>query len=175
MVEGTAEAPSQSMPSEEPPQEAESGSLPFPEIPARQDNPIELLRVPARVHRVFVRGNKRTKRELIDAELAPAVKATTHEQLALELALAAERLDQLDIFKSAECSVDICSAPGAGDNALDVLLNVEEKGTHTLSTGTYMQGGEGNAEVRCCCALVRAASICRMFHTKDIFSTAWCS
>jgi len=130
-----------------PPQEAEQGPLPFPDIPARQDNPIELLRVPARVHRVFVWGNKRTKRELIDAELAPAVSATTHHQLALELALATERLEQLDIFKSAECSVDVCSVPDAGDNALDVVLNVEEKGTHTLSTGTYMQGGEGNAEV----------------------------
>lgn len=122
-----------------------SGDLPFPDVPSR--NPIDLLRVPCTVHRVIVQGNKRTKRALIDAELASAVAATTHENLAVELAMATERLDQLDIFKAAECSVDVCSAPGAPDNALDVVLNVEEKGTHTISTGTYMQGGEGNAEV----------------------------
>ena len=43
--------------------------------------------------------------------------------------------------------MDVSSAPDAPDNALDVVLNLEEKGTHTISTGTYMQGGEGNAEV----------------------------
>ena len=45
------------------------------------------------------------QRALIDAELAPAMAAATHEQLGLELAMAMERLGQLDIFKSAECSV----------------------------------------------------------------------
>jgi hypothetical protein len=76
----------------------------------------------------------RTNRALIDAELASALSATTHEKLAIELAMATERLEQLDIFKSAECSVDVCSVPDAGENALDVLLNVTEKGTHTIST-----------------------------------------
>ncbi len=28
-------------------------------------------------------------------------------------------------------------------------MQVDEKGTHTLSTGTYVQGGEGNIEVSC--------------------------
>ena len=122
-----------------------TADLPFPEVPSR--NPIDLLRVPCTVQRVIVRGNKRTKRALIDAELESAMAATTHENLAVELAMATERLDQLDIFKAAECSVDVSSAPDAPDNALDVVLNLEEKGTHTISTGTYMQGGEGNAEV----------------------------
>ena len=36
-------------------------TLPFPAIPPRQDNLVELLRVPCSVARVVVRGNKRTK------------------------------------------------------------------------------------------------------------------
>ena len=121
--------------------------LPFPDVPARSGSPADLLKVPCLVQRLIVRGNQRTKRALIDAEMAAAMKATTHEQLAVELAMATERLDQLDIFKSAGCSVDITSVPDAPENALDVVLNLEERGTHTISTGTYMQGGEGNAEV----------------------------
>ena len=121
--------------------------LPFPDVPARNSSPVDLLKVPCLVQRLLVRGNQRTKRALIDAEMAAALAATTHEQLAIELAMATERLDQLDIFKTAECSVDISSAPDAPEHALDVVLNLEERGTHTISTGTYMQGGEGNAEV----------------------------
>jgi hypothetical protein len=128
-------------------EEQQSSSLPFPDIPPRQENPIELLRVPCVVQRVVVRGNKRTKRGLIDAELARARASKTHHDLAVELVMAKERLDQLDIFKATECSVDISSAADAGQGAVDVILNVEEQGAHTISTGTYMQGGEGNAEV----------------------------
>jgi len=142
-----AETDSEARQAEEVNGKGKGGDLPFPDVPPRQENPIELLRIPCTVHRVIVRGNMRTNRALIDAELASALSATTHEKLAIELAMATERLEQLDIFKSAECSVDVCSVPDAGENALDVLLNVTEKGTHTISTGTYMQGGEGNAEI----------------------------
>ena len=43
---------------------------------------------------------------------------------------------------------DISSVPGAASaDSVDVVLNVEEKGAHTISTGTYMNGGEGTAEL----------------------------
>ena len=47
--------------------------LPFPDVPARNSSPVDLLKVPCLVQRLLVRGNQRTKRALIDAEMAAAL------------------------------------------------------------------------------------------------------
>mmetsp|Transcript_11858 Transcript_11858/g.28770 ORF Transcript_11858/g.28770 Transcript_11858/m.28770 type:complete len:453 (-) Transcript_11858:20-1378(-) len=116
-----------------------------PPMPGQGQNPDKLLSVPVNVQRVFVHGNERTKRALVEAELANALAAHTHRDLAIELSMATQRLEELDIFKSAVCEVDLM--PGGKDDAVQIDVRVEEKGLHTLSTGTYMQGGEGNFEV----------------------------
>jgi hypothetical protein len=80
--------------------------------PMPGQDPIELLSVPCNVKRVVLHGNERTKRTLIEAELAKAVAANTHKDLAIELSLAAQRLEELDIFKSALCEVCLSTLQG---------------------------------------------------------------
>ncbi|EKX42885.1 hypothetical protein GUITHDRAFT_111251 [Guillardia theta CCMP2712] len=124
---------------------AMAGILPRePPVPTDND-PIALLRVPCNVTKVAVAGNRRTKRALIEAELSSSLRSKNHEELAVELALASQRLEDLDIFKKVACEVDI--DPEGEKDAVMVSVKLQEKGTHTLSTGTYMQGGEGNVEV----------------------------
>lgn len=135
---------------------------------------IQLLRAPCTVRKLNIIGNRRTKRALIEAELQAALVAKTHEDLAVELALASQRLKDLDVFKSATCEVDVVpdGSPGEVNVSVQVIFMIlalqfyasfesyllmfnnyceqlAEKGTHTLSTGTYVQGGEGNVEVSC--------------------------
>ena len=49
---------------------------------------MELLSTPCFVRKLDIVGNRRTKRALIEAELRAALAARTHEDLAVELALA---------------------------------------------------------------------------------------
>lgn len=104
-------------------------------------------------------------------ELAKALAARNHEDLAVELALAHQRLTELDIFKTADINVDLAPSGKAGDLVVDLnvctccvsalldymlellslvsqvcaelplllSLQIDEKGTYTLSTGTYVQ------------------------------------
>ncbi len=83
---------------------------------------IELLRTPCVVRKLNVIGNRRTKRALIEAELRSAVAAKTHEDLAVELAMATQRLKDLDVFKSAACEVDISPEGKPGDVHVSVQV-----------------------------------------------------
>ncbi len=76
---------------------------------------MELLSTPCFVRKLNIVGNRRTKRALIEAELRAALAARTHEDLAVELALASHRLKDLDVFKSASCEVDVLPDGGPGD------------------------------------------------------------
>ncbi len=76
---------------------------------------MELLSTPCFVRKLNIAGNRRTKRALIEAELRAALAARTHEDLAVELALASHRLTELDVFKSTSCEVDILPDGGPGD------------------------------------------------------------
>jgi hypothetical protein len=77
--------------------------------------------LPCRVTALNISGIKRTKRAVIEAELAKSLTARNHEELAVELALAHQRLSELDVFKKAECEVDVGSTGKVGD----VVVNVE--------------------------------------------------
>jgi hypothetical protein len=79
------------------------------------DQVMELLSTPCFVRKLNIVGNRRTKRALIEAELRAALAARTHEDLAVELALASHRLKDLDVFKSASCEVDVLPDGGPGD------------------------------------------------------------
>lgn len=83
---------------------------------------IQLLQAPCTVRKLKIVGNRRTKRALIEAELQAALAAKTHEDLAVELALAAQRLKDLDVFKSASCEVDVAPQGSPGD--VHVLVQV---------------------------------------------------
>jgi hypothetical protein len=84
-------------------------------LPAMSDQVMELLSTPCFVRKLHIVGNRRTKRALIEAELRAALAARTHEDLAVELALASHRLKDLDVFKSASCEVDVLPEGGPGD------------------------------------------------------------
>jgi hypothetical protein len=77
--------------------------------------------LPCRVTALNINGIKRTKRAVIEAELAKALTARNHEELAVELALAHQRLAELDVFKKADCEVDLAPAGKSGD----LVVNVE--------------------------------------------------
>jgi outer membrane protein assembly factor BamA len=103
----------------------------------------QALHLPCTVTELTVQGNQSTRRQLIEREMQAALRAKTHQQLAAELLNANARLYDLDVFRKATCHVD------AGDRDEDVTVRVvvEEKGAHTVSTGTFVQEGEGCLEV----------------------------
>jgi hypothetical protein len=100
-----------------------------------QQNPDKLLSVPVNVQRLFVHGNERTKRALIEAELAKALAAHTHRDLAIELSLATTRLEELDIFKSAVFEVRLHGPP----SDRRVLIVGTHAGVHLHSTSTMQR------------------------------------
>ncbi|KAJ1493328.1 hypothetical protein T484DRAFT_1768790 [Baffinella frigidus] len=100
---------------------------------------------PCRVTALEVKGNDRTRREVVEREMKAALAATDHHQLAVELAHASFRLEES--FKDAVCEVDCADATG-GDGADDaVKIAVHEKARHTLSYSTAAKDGEGSLEV----------------------------
>ncbi len=70
-------------------------------------NPDSLLSLPCKVEKLFIQGNARTKKDLIERELRAALGARTHELLALELGKARRRLEELDVFRSSLFEVDL--------------------------------------------------------------------
>jgi hypothetical protein len=70
-------------------------------------NPEALLNLPCKVENLIIQGNTRTKKELIERELRAALKARTHELLALELGKARRSLEDLDVFRSSLFEVDL--------------------------------------------------------------------
>ena len=86
------------------------------------DKAIQLLKAPCVIRKLNIVGNRRTKRALIETELRSALAARTHEDLAVELALASQRLKDLDVFKSASCEVDVLPDGNFGD--VSVLVQV---------------------------------------------------
>ena len=91
---------------------------------------IELLRAPCVVRKLNIVGNRRTKRALIEAELKAALAAKTHEDLAVELALASQRLKDLDVFKSASCEVDVVPEGKPGDVNVSVQVDLMFPAVH---------------------------------------------
>lgn len=106
-------------------------------------DPRQALHLPCRVTGLTVQGNERTRREMIEREMRAAMGARTHAELAAELLNAKGRLYDLDVFREATCHVDV----GERDEDVTVRIVVEEKGTHTVSTGTFVHEGEGCLEV----------------------------
>ncbi len=94
----------------------------LPDLPPDPtSSPLDLLRVPCKVKSVTIKGNKRTKRELIEAHLAKALQAGTYEDLALELDAVNDNLQSLDMFKKTVCEIDV-----APDGSVeDVCVGVE--------------------------------------------------
>eukprot|EP00961_Rhodomonas_salina_P209151 2822983-Rhodomonas_salina.2 len=93
----------------------ESSMPKLPDLPPETNSsPMDLLRVPCKVKSVIVKGNKRTKRALIEAQVAKALQAGTYEELALELDSVNDNLQSLDMFKKTVCEIDV-AADGSSD------------------------------------------------------------
>ena len=103
---------------------------------------LQLYAVPIKVVRVAVDGNERTKDDVIQRSTRTVWSAQTFGQLTQELSAAQGRLQQLDIFESAQILIS--------KNSEEVVLTVEvkEKNCTTLKTGTYVNAdnAEGNME-----------------------------
>ena len=81
--------------------------------------------LPCRVAALNITGLQRTKRALIEAEMAKAMAATNHHDLAVELAVAHARLTDLDIFKSANAEVDVAEGSKPGEVMIDLKVRAE--------------------------------------------------
>eukprot|EP00281_Chroomonas_sp_CCMP1168_P004153 CAMPEP_0206271378 /NCGR_PEP_ID=MMETSP0047_2-20121206/33399_1 /ASSEMBLY_ACC=CAM_ASM_000192 /TAXON_ID=195065 /ORGANISM="Chroomonas mesostigmatica_cf, Strain CCMP1168" /LENGTH=275 /DNA_ID=CAMNT_0053700141 /DNA_START=22 /DNA_END=846 /DNA_ORIENTATION=+ len=103
-------------------------------------NPLD---IPCKVTGISIRGNQRTKREVIERELRAAATAKTHGELAKELSAATGRMRALDAFHSTVCDVDV----GEDVDDVKVTISVEERGRHTLGTSAQVTGGEGWLDV----------------------------
>jgi hypothetical protein len=109
--------------------------------------------LPCRVTALNVNGIKRTKRAVIEAELAKALTARNHEELAVELALAHQRLAELDVFKKAECEVDLAPSGKSGD----LIVNVEVYILDSLLIG-----------ISCCPYILTARNVNWIMNTSTV-------
>jgi outer membrane protein assembly factor BamA len=99
-----------------------------------------------RLVKVEIEGNVRTKKHIIRHAAKPAFAARTFGQLMQELHQLDIRLQQLEIFESAQIYVDTDS--NRAPDEVSIVITVKEKNCTTLKTGTYVnaENAEGNME-----------------------------
>lgn len=93
-------------------------------------------RVPLRVHDVLIKGNTKTKDQLIEAEIEALKTATTVQELIQASSIANARLQQLEIFDSVNITLD--SGPPELPGTTNVIVEVvETKNPVTGDIGIY--------------------------------------
>ncbi|KAK9059707.1 hypothetical protein SSX86_020411 [Deinandra increscens subsp. villosa] len=94
---------------------------------ARMDGVFRRLsseRVPLRVHDVLIKGNKKTKESIIEAEIEALKTATSVQELLQAATIANARLQKLDIFDSVNITLD--SGPPELPGTSNVIVEVVE-------------------------------------------------
>ncbi|KAJ0647425.1 putative bacterial surface antigen (D15), POTRA domain, surface antigen D15 [Helianthus annuus] len=81
-------------------------------------------RVPLRVHDVLIKGNKKTKESVIEAEIQALKTATSVQELLQAATIANARLQKLDIFDSVNITLD--SGPPELPGTSNVVVQVVE-------------------------------------------------
>ncbi|KAI3815964.1 hypothetical protein L1987_15648 [Smallanthus sonchifolius] len=93
-------------------------------------------RVPLRVHDVLIKGNKKTKESLIEAEIEALKTATSVQELLQAATIANARLQKLDIFDSVNITLD--SGPPELPGTSNVIVEVvESKNSLTGDIGIF--------------------------------------
>ncbi|GBG33292.1 Sorting and assembly machinery component 50-like [Hondaea fermentalgiana] len=116
------------------------------------DDPI--FSVPLRIRRVNVVGLSRTRRSVIDAELAEARRGRTVREVSTGIMNALKSLKEVDSFEFVEVYCDVAAnrrkkrgRPGQAE-LTDITVKVREKRMVQLKAETYVQGtgSEGGVE-----------------------------
>ncbi|XP_071734393.1 uncharacterized protein [Rutidosis leptorrhynchoides] len=87
-------------------------------------NRMQSERVPLRVHDVIIKGNKKTKESLIEAEVEALKSATSVQELLQAATIANARLRKLNIFDSVNVSLE--SGPPELPGTTNVIVEVVE-------------------------------------------------
>lgn len=92
--------------------------------------------VPLRVHDVLIKGNNKTKEELIEAEIEGLRDASSVQELLKVASIVNARLQRLDIFESVNITLD--SGPAELPGTTNVIVEVVEiKNPLTGDIGVY--------------------------------------
>ncbi|KAL6078730.1 sam50-like protein, variant 2 [Balamuthia mandrillaris] len=102
---------------------------------------------PFRVRHVYVKGNKRTKKDLLAPCMSPIFAARTAEEVSSGLLEAMRDLKHLDVFKSVRFILEDVSEP-EDNRSCDLIVQVEEKKMWSLGvmTTTTVEGEEQELE-----------------------------
>jgi len=105
---------------------------------------------PWRVRQVWVKGNKRTRPEVVRACLRPVMRARTFDEVLARSAEAANNLKSLGIFKSVNLILDDiaddATAP-ADDAACDLRVELQEEKLTRIEVKTSTTVGENEPDV----------------------------
>lgn len=88
---------------------------------------------PLYIATVSVKGNERTKIDVIYAELQPALKAKTFADCCVELRAAQDRLAAMELFRSVGVFCDLSSSDA---RSMDVTITLDEKGLLAARVGS---------------------------------------
>lgn len=92
--------------------------------------------VPLRVHDVLIKGNKRTKESVIEAEIESLREATSVQELLKAASIVNAKLQRLEIFESVNITLD--SGPAELPGTTNVIVEVvEPKNPLTGDIGVY--------------------------------------
>ncbi|KAK4835815.1 hypothetical protein QYF36_014912 [Acer negundo] len=109
---------------------------------AKMDNLFRRMRtgaVPLRVHNVIVKGNTKTKEQLIEAELEAIRNASSMQEIIEAASVANFRLRELECFDSVNITLD--AGPPELPGTTNVIVEVvETKRPLTGQIGTYTKG-----------------------------------
>ncbi|KFK24968.1 hypothetical protein AALP_AA8G049200 [Arabis alpina] len=102
--------------------------------------------IPVRVHDVIIKGNKKTKDHVIEAEVNVVREATTLQELLKASKVANFKLQALDIFDSVNISLD--SGPPELPGTTNVVINVvESRSPITAQFGTFTKSEARSSSV----------------------------
>jgi len=104
-----------------------------------------------RVRQVFVKGNRRTRPEVVAACVAPVLKARTFGDVLGRTAEAAKELKRLGIFKSVNLVLDDipegASGQGGDSSACDLRVELVESKLTRIEVKTSTTVGENEPDV----------------------------
>lgn len=103
-----------------------------------------IINHPLKIRKIFIKGNKRVRPEVIQHEVMAATKGSSLGEIATAIHFASQNLLDRGVFESVEIVLD--ASPPEFLNQTDVTVKIKEKGLISAEVGTFNQNGEWTAE-----------------------------
>lgn len=131
-----------------------------------------------RVRQVFVKGNRRTRPEVVAACVAPVLKARTFGDVLGRTAEAAKELKRLGIFKSVNLVLDDipegASGQGGDSSACDLRVELVESKLTRIEVKTSTTVGENEPDVQATVGLCNALGRAEMLSASaEVAGSNW--